>query len=44
LVIGRMGEDSEIPAAMEAIVESNRMTLKFRKPLQPETASGSHGG
>jgi hypothetical protein len=39
-----MGEESHIPAAMEAIRESKRMTLKFRKPLQPETASGSHGG
>jgi hypothetical protein len=44
LVIGRMSEDSEIPAAMESIGESDRMTLKFRKPLQPETAWGSHGG
>jgi hypothetical protein len=29
---------------MDAIGESNRMTLKFRKPLQQEPASGSHGG
>jgi hypothetical protein len=44
LIIGCMSADSEIPAAMEAIGESNRMTLKFRKPLQREPASGSHGG